>query len=312
MALNSKNYKKIKSILQAITPEESNPFSLWKQWCGEFSFENNYPVRNGVELTIINRSAKHCVCGHWTGKKDKNPLGEIAPLSTPDDSVNSVADEVGEQELRRVKEEKDKLLLERSFEDCSLIPYYLGNNFLLAGKKCVKHFEGTSEESNEKIIYIRQGEKMTASRIHPVFDKSGLRQKLIEVSKVRHLPENLMYFATPVSISSKHALFEVSKSIDPYGYKDLIGIDRIHRKKGIESPIRWSIDTASVKCLYVGFIELGDMIYMKLNFVECEKYPSIGVIQEHQIFSIRPWNRDKSQSITTEEIIGMRSGVDSD
>ena len=305
MALNSRNYEKIKSILQTISPEESNPFSLWKQWDGEFSFENNYPVRNGVELTIINRSAKHCVCGHWTGKKDKNPLGEIAPLSTPDDSVNSVADEVGEQELRRVKEEKDKLLLERSFEDCSLIPYYLGNNFLLTGKKCVKHFEGTSEESKEKIIYIRQGEKMTASRIHPVFDRSGLRQKLIEVSKVRHLPENLIYFAKCVGIGgyvSKHAMFEVSKSIDPYGYKDLIGIDRIHRRKGVKSPITIEIDNATIMCKYAGFIELGDMAYLKMKFVEDERFPSIGVIQEHQIFS-------KSPSITREEIIEMRSGL---
>ncbi len=147
---------------------------------------------------------------------------------------------------------------------------------------------------------------MTASRIHPVFDKSGLRQKLIEVSKVRHLPANLMYFATCVGIEgyvSKHAMFEVSESIDPYGYKDLIGIDRIHRKKGIESPIMMGIDHATIMCKYAGFIELGDMVYIKINFVEDERFPSIGVIQEHQIFS-------KSPSITREEIIGMRSGID--
>ena len=39
------------------------------------------------------------------------------------------------QPKHRKDEEKEKLLLERSFEDCSLIPYYLGNNFLLTGKK---------------------------------------------------------------------------------------------------------------------------------------------------------------------------------
>ena len=258
MALNSRNYQKIKSILQTITPEESNPFFLWKQWDGEFSIENNYPIRNGVELTLINRSAKHCICNHWTGKKDKNPLGEIAPLSTPDDSKNDAADEVGEEELTRIDKEKEKLVLEHSFKDCSLIPYYLDNKFLLAGKKCVKHFLGTSaEDTGEKIVYIRQGETMTASRIHPVFDRSGLKQKLIEVSKVRHLPENLMYFAgIGDSYVCKHAMFEVSKSLDPYGYKDLCGIDRIHTRKWIKSPITMGIDTATVMCKYAGFAEL--------------------------------------------------------
>jgi hypothetical protein len=226
--------------------------------------------------------------------------------------VNTEADEAGELELTRINEEKEKLLLERSFEDCSLIPYSLGNKFLLTGQKCAQHFSGTSGEgTGEKIIYTRQGERMTASRIHPVFDKSGLRQKLIEVSKVRHLPENLMYFATCVGIEgyvSKHALFEVSKSVDPYGYTDLIGIDKIHRRKGIESPITLSTDTATVMCKYAGFIELGDIAYIKLNFIEERsggRFPSIGVIQEHQIFS-------RSPSITREDIAELRGGIDSD
>ena len=298
------------SILQAITPEEANPFSLWKQWGGEFSMQNNYPIHNGVELTLINRSAKHCICNHWTGKKDKNPFGAIAPLSTPDDSKNDAADEVGEEELARIDKQKEKLVLEHSFKDCSLIPFYLDNKFLLAGKKCVKHFLGTSEEGKEeKIVYIRQGKTMTASRIHPVFDRSGLKQKLIEVSKVRHLPENLIYFATCVGIGSsyvcKHAMFEVYESLDPYGYKDLRGIDRIHTRKGIKSPITMGTGTATVMCKYAGFAELGDVCYLKLNFVQDGGFPSIGVIQEHQIFS-------RAQAITTDDILGLRGGIDSD
>ena len=71
MTTSSRNYKKLKSILQAISPGKDNPFPLWQQWAGSFSFENNYPSRNGVEVTLINRSSKHCICGHWTGKRGK-------------------------------------------------------------------------------------------------------------------------------------------------------------------------------------------------------------------------------------------------
>jgi hypothetical protein len=94
-----------------LQPLEFNPFFLWKQWSGDFSFANNHPMSpGGVELTLINQSSKHCICGHWTGKRDKLPLGEIAPLSIPDMSANTVAGEVAEQELRRVHQEKEKIL----------------------------------------------------------------------------------------------------------------------------------------------------------------------------------------------------------
>lgn len=309
MTTNSRNYQKLKSILQAISPGEDNPFPLWKPWAGEFSLASNYPIRNGVELTLINRSSKHCICGHWTGKRDKNPLGKIAACSTPDPSVNNEETVAGELELRRVREEKEKLLLEKHFEDCSLIPYYLGNKFLLSGKKCSEHFKGTSEASTkEKIIYIRQGKTITASRIQLVFDKSGLRQKLIEVSRIRHLPENLMYFTTCVGspdYAHPHSQFAISRAVDPFGYKDICGIHKIHKKKKIKSPITIDGDSATVMCKYAGFAELGDMLYIKLNFIGDTRFPSIGVIQEHQVFS-------RSPTIPTDDIAEMRGGLNSD
>jgi hypothetical protein len=183
----------------------------------------------------------------------------------------------------------------------------------------MKHFTDFQEDkqsstrkeiAESKIVYIRQGNQMTASRIHPVFDKSGLRQKLVEAAKVRYLPENLMYFAKCVGVEgygAKYALFEVSKFVDPYGYKDLIGIHKIHKRKGIRSPITKATDTATVMCLSKdnGFIDLGDMAYIKLNFVQNGIFPSIGIIQEHQIFS-------KSLSITRDEIAELRGGLSSD
>ena len=271
MTTNSRNYTKLKAILQAVSPGEDNPFPLWQQWTGSFSIENNYPSRNGVELTLINRSSKHCICGHWTGKRDKTPLGKIAACSTPDTSVNNEADEVGELELRRVDEEKkkEKLRLEKTYEDCSLVPYSLGDQFLLSGKSCSKHFQGTSEDGDqEKIVYIRQGKTITATRIHPVFDKSGLRQKLIEIAPIRHLPENLMYFATCISNDSfGESLFEIRKAVHPYGYRDIRGIHKILKRKKLQSPILVDSETATVMCKYAGFAEIGDMLYMKLNFI---------------------------------------------
>ena len=233
MTTNSRNYTKLKANLQAVSPGEDNPFPLWQQWSGSFSIENNYPIHNGVELTLINRSSKHCICGHWTGKRDKEA---VAPLSVTDSTSDAILDSIHEEEMTIVNAEK--LRLERNYEDCSLVPYSLGDQFLLPGKSCSKHFQGTSEAGNQdKIVYIRQGKTITATRIHPVFDKSGLRQKLIEIAPIRHLPENLMYFATCISNDSfGESLFEISKAVDPYGYRDIRGIHKILKRKKLRSP----------------------------------------------------------------------------
>jgi len=171
-----------------------------------------------------------------------------------------------------------------------------------------KHFKGGELEDSiklkEKIIYIRQGKTMAASRIHPVFDKSGLGQKFNEISKIRHLPENLMYFATCVDISG-HALFEINKAVDPYGYKDMCGIHKLHKKEKIKSPIFIDSDTVTVMCKYAGFAEVGDMVYIKLNFIRDYKFPSISVIQEHTVFS-------RSSTITTNSIAELRGSLDLD
>ena len=50
---------------------------------------------------------------------------------------------------------------------------------------------------------------------------------------------------------------------------------------------------------------VGDMLYIKLNFIGDTRFPSIGVIQEHQIFS-------RSPTITTDDIAEMRGGLNSD
>ena len=59
-------------------------------------------------------------------------------------------------------------------------------------------------------------------------------------------------------------------------------------------------------CKYAGFAEIGDMLYMKLNFIGNDKFPSIAIIQEHQIFS-------KNPTITIDDIAELREGgLDSD
>jgi hypothetical protein len=190
MALNSRNYQKIKLILQSISPDcnllqsgnespEADPFSLWKQWGGNFSLENNHPVCNGVELILVNKSAKHCICGHSVGKKEKKPLGEIGTCSIPDPSENRVADDVATQEIPS-KSSKVKLLLNKSLLDSSLIPYFLGNYFLLAGQSCSRHFLGNSEEAKEgKITYIHQGDEIVSvyDKVQTVFDQLGSKEK---------------------------------------------------------------------------------------------------------------------------------------
>ena len=110
MTTNSRNYTKLKAVLQAVSPGEDNPFPLWQQWSGSFSFENNYPIRNGVELTLINRSSKHCICGHWTGKRDKEA---VAPLSVTDSTPDAILDSIHEEEMTIVNAEK--LRLERNY-----------------------------------------------------------------------------------------------------------------------------------------------------------------------------------------------------
>jgi hypothetical protein len=294
MSFDTKNYRTLKATIQ----ETERPFTAWKQWTGSFSASNNYPVASGAELTLLNRSTQHCVCGHRCGKRDST--NNIGMLSTPDVESDPALDAIHNDVVANVR---GSLSLSRSYMDSSLLPYFKGDKFILVGKTCVRHFteieetEGKKTKDRKKIIYERTGNQTYTLCIPLVLDQSGILKKIREVSAVRHLPDNMFYFAECIGFG----VFEISKSLDPYGFKDICGISQLISRKNLSNPITVSEDVATIRTNYNG-IEVGDTVYLSLMFVN-RGDESVCIIKEHNIYYHTP-------TISALDIETMRSIID--
>lgn len=277
--METRNYRKIKAILE----HTSASFTEWKPWQGAFSISNNYPTRNSIELTLLNRSTNHCICGHRCGKLTR----KIGMLSIADSTPDTLLDEA-----QKAQNERSKLALSDSYLEASLVPYFKDDKFILVGKTCVQHFNGTNTP-RQRTIYTRTNSQIYTMCIPLIFNKSGLVKKIKEVSSIRHLPDNMFYFATCVGLGA----FEISKLLDPYGFKDLKGINRIIHDKKVSSPIQIMKDVVLLKCRSDG-IDVGDVVYLSLKFIT-KGFASICIIKEHTIFYSNP-------TITVSDIKNMR------
>src|SRR5210317_960938 len=141
-----------KSIIRKLSPYTPNGetvFKYWKMYNGEFG-SNNYPMLNGVEMSLINPHTNgvcnNCICGMSTGIQiQDNADNRVVEPIEPDE----IADEIHNQFMNQISNK-----LTKEYTEASLIPLVgVGcDKFVLVGKSCLSNFFEIDRKRVDRVL----------------------------------------------------------------------------------------------------------------------------------------------------------------
>jgi ribosomal protein S18 len=208
---------------------------------GEFG-SNNYPMLNGVEMSLINPHTNgvcnNCICGMSTGIQiQDNADNRVVEPIEPDE----IADEIHNQFMNQISNK-----LTKEYTEASLIPLVgVGcDKFVLVGKSCLSNFfeidrkrvDRVLKKINNMIKARSPKVQLEIRRMSYVFDKS-----LGVSKKVYSLTEHLDALRTMCDYQKLeyNSMFDlnkrcmiINKSVDPRGFKEINKLKKILKQRG--------------------------------------------------------------------------------